>query len=235
MIVHEPFLEHFFAAYPFAAWPVYLFVPLVLWGGMVQNHRKIAARIQARLADVALPAREPPAPGPKKALRVLVPVDGTGNALAAVRHVLDEYRRNHDLEVHLLNVQPPFSGHIARFASRRDRAAFHDEQAQKALAPARALLDTAKVTYRTHAAVGNRAQIVSEMAHELHCDHIVLATARKNSLTRMIEDSTTDRVLELTQVPVEVIPGAEVSRYERYGVPLALVLTLALFIVLLLR
>ncbi|HEU0200396.1 MAG TPA: universal stress protein [Burkholderiaceae bacterium] len=214
---------------------MYLLVPLVLWGGVVKSHRKIAARIQARLAEVALPARTASPSGTKRALRVLLPVDGTGNAQAAVRHVLDEYQRNHELQVHLLNVQAPFSRHIARFASTRDRAAFHRERAEKALAPARGLLDAANVPCRTHCAVGNRAQIVSDMAHDLNCDHIVLAAARKNSLTRMIEDSTTDRVLELTQVPVEVIPGVEVSKFERYGVPLALVLTLALIIVLLLR
>ena len=46
-----------------------------------------------------------------------------------------------------------------------------------------------------------------------------MSTARKNSLTRMLEDSVTNRVLELTSVPVEVIAGENISRLERYGLP----------------
>ena len=46
-----------------------------------------------------------------------------------------------------------------------------------------------------------------------------MGTARKNSLTRMLEDSTTIKVLERTTVPVEVIAGDSISRLERYGLP----------------
>jgi hypothetical protein len=49
--------------------------------------------------------------------------------------------------------------------------------------------------------------------------HIVMGTARKNSITRMLEDSVTHRVLETTPVPVEVITGDAVSRWERWGLP----------------
>jgi hypothetical protein len=38
----------------------------------------------------------------------------------------------------------------------------------------------------------------------------------------MLESSTTNRVLELTTVPVEVIAGDAVSGLERIGIPLGL-------------
>jgi hypothetical protein len=47
----------------------------------------------------------------------------------------------------------------------------------------------------------------------------VLGTARKNSLTRRVEASVTNRVLDLTSVPVEVVVGDSVSKLERYGIP----------------
>jgi len=50
----------------------------------------------------------------------------------------------------------------------------------------------------------------------------VMATARKNSLTRLVENSVTDRVIELTPVPVEVIAGDSMSKWERYGIPAAI-------------
>jgi hypothetical protein len=49
-----------------------------------------------------------------------------------------------------------------------------------------------------------------------------MATARKNSLTRLVENSIVDRVLELTPVPVEVIAGDSMSKWERYGIPAAI-------------
>jgi nucleotide-binding universal stress UspA family protein len=63
---------------------------------------------------------------------------------------------------------------------------------------------------------------------KLQCDRIVMSTARKNSLTRMLEDSTTNKVLELTSVPVEVIVGGEVSSLERFGIPIGISALLAL-------
>jgi len=123
------------------------------------------------------------------------------------------------MEVHLLNVQPPFSTHIAQFSSRKNREAYHLDQAEKALRPIKHTLDSSGVPYSVHVKVGNKAKVIVEAARSLHCDHIVMSTARKNSLTRMIEDSVTNKVLELTTVPVEVIAGDAVSRLERYGIP----------------
>jgi nucleotide-binding universal stress UspA family protein len=81
------------------------------------------------------------------------------------------------------------------------------------------LLDKSGVPYALHTEVGDKAKIITETARRLQCDHIVMSTARKNSLTRMLEDSVTNRVLELTSIPVEVIAGDAVSRIERWGIP----------------
>ena len=151
-------------------------------------------------------------------LKVLVPVDGSVNALHAIRHVIAEYGRR-ELEVHLVNVQPSLSRHIARFISRRDRQAWHHDQAQAAMAGARAVLAGAGVPHHTHIAVGARAEQICRLARELAVHHIVIGTARKNSLTRMLEDSATHRLLETTPVPVEVVVGEAVSKWERWGLP----------------
>jgi YjbE family integral membrane protein len=230
MIGGEPILRETFVQYDFAPWLLYLVVPAVLWAGFVRNHHKLESRIHARLAEFAsqLPPRAsetppnalPAAEGNKTMLRVLIPIDGSRNALHAVRHVVNEYQRNHELEVHLLNVQRPFSRHVARFVARQDRASFHREQADKALLDARSLLDAVQVPYQTHVEVGDRAEVICDLAQRLDCHHIVLGTARKSSLTRMLEDSVTSRVLERTSVPVEMVAGEAVSKLERYGIPI---------------
>jgi len=45
-----------------------------------------------------------------------------------------------------------------------------------------------------------------------------------------VENSTTNRVLELTSVPVEIIAGDAVSRWERYGIPAGLGTLVALLL-----
>ena len=154
--------------------------------------------------------------------KILVPVDDSANSERAVRHIISEYRENPALEVHLLNVQAPFPRHISQFFSRKNLKSYHDDRSRAILRPLRRLLDAAGVPHTTHMAVGRKAQVIVETARRIGCDHIVMSTARKNSLTRMVEASVTNKVLELTTVPVEVIAGDAVSKLERYGIPAAI-------------
>ena len=161
-------------------------------------------------------------------LKILVPVAGTRNDRFAVQDVVRRFMQDSAMEVHLMNVQTPFPADIARFASRRSRHDFHREQAEKALAPAREMLDRHSIPYAVHVELGDRAKAITDAARRLRCDEIVMATARKNSLTRLVESSVTDRVLELTPVRVEVIAGDAMSNWERYGIPAAIGAALAL-------
>jgi nucleotide-binding universal stress UspA family protein len=234
MITAEPFLKDSFAAFTLTVPLLYVVTVFgVLWAGFVKNHRRLESRISARLVNFAQQrdtgtssARH--SRGEKAMMKILVPVDGSPNGKYAARHVIREFRKNKAMEVHLLNVQPPLLAHIARFVSRKNRADFHRDTGEKALQPVRNILDSAGVAYAVHIEVGNKAKLIAEAARRLNCDHIVMSTARKNSLTRMIEDSVTNQVLELTTVPVEVIAGDAVSTLERYGIPAGIGVGLAL-------
>ena len=230
MVRSEPLLQPTLATWPMLAVLAWLLVPGLLWLAFLNNHRVLASRIHTRLADFSL--RRPAAasgqpaphlqrdiPGDKTMLNVLVPVDGTPNALLAVRYAIDEYRQNHDLVLHLLSVQPQLSRHVARFLARGDRAAWHQAQADAALAGPAALLQQQAVPFERHWCVGHRAEQICAAASRLAVHHIVMGTARKNSLTRMLQDSVTNQVLEATPVPVEVVAGAAISRWERWGLP----------------
>ena len=160
--------------------------------------------------------------------RILIPVGGTRNDSFALQHVIQRFRNNSAIEVHLLNVQSPFSAYVAQFSSRKNRLEYHREQAEKALAPAKAMLDKLSIPYAVHTKVGDKAKLITDTARRLRCDGIVMATARKNSLTRLVETSVTDRVLALTPVPVEVVAGNSMSNWERYGIPSAIAAAAAL-------
>ena len=152
-------------------------------------------------------------------ITLLLPCDGSSNALLAVRHAIDRFHRGDVQLVHLLNVQPPFSAYVARYVSRELRADFHREDAAKALTEARQLLDATGIAYRVHVEVGDKARCIADAARLLHCDRIVIGTARKSVLVRAIENSLTNRLLDHCSVPIEVIVGAPVSVLARVGIP----------------
>ena len=54
--------------------------------------------------------------------KILLPTDGSPNSLNAVRHVVNRFLENPNLEVHLLHVRQPLSQHIARFVSARQQS-----------------------------------------------------------------------------------------------------------------
>jgi nucleotide-binding universal stress UspA family protein len=96
---------------------------------------------------------------------------------------------------------------------------FHQEQADKALAPVRQALDRSGIPYTIHTEVGDKADCIADAARRLRCDRIVMSTARKSSLVRLLEDSVTNQVIERATVPVEVIAGDAASSLERVGIP----------------
>jgi YjbE family integral membrane protein len=225
MMTAEPHLAEYLQAHRLIVPVLYVVIVFgVLWTGFVKNHRTLESRISSRIARFTrqeVPEEsEPIAPSGENAMqRVLVPVDGSRNAQHALRHIIGEFRKKPDFEVHLLNVQAPFSRHVAQFASKHDRDSYHREQSEQVMAPLRKMLDDAGVPHAFHFKVGGKAETIADEARRLKCDHIVLSTARKNSLTRMLEASVTNKVLDLTSVPVEVIVGDSVSKLERYGIP----------------
>jgi len=127
------------------------------------------------------------------------------------------------MEIHLLHVRNPLSQHVARFVSWRTRSAYHREQAEKTLAAARRMLEKSGVPYAAHVELGDdKARTIHNVARRLGADQILIGTARKNTIARIVRDSATNRLLEITHVPVEVVVGDWVSKLERYGIPAAI-------------
>jgi P-type Ca2+ transporter type 2C len=246
MVVYVPFFRPFFDTVPLTAGDWLFMLPFFFASPVAMELLKVYFR--TRTARTLKTARAPlpgvPAPGVAPQAtglaaisqqfaggntmpKILIPVDGSRNCQFAVRHVIRQFMNNTTMEIHLLNVQPPFSRDIARFVSRKTLHDYHRDEAEKALAPIKQMLDGFGIPYASHFKVGHRAQVITDSARRLHCDQIVMSTARKNSLTRLVENSVTNKVIEMTSVPVEVIAGDAVSKIERYGIPAALAALLA--------
>jgi len=223
MMIGEPFVKALAEEHPYATWGAYIAViGGVLIGGFRANHSKARARVAAHLADVTVTpvaAAAGNSTGGTDMMKILIPVDGSDNSLKAVRHAIQRFLGNGATEIHLLHVRAPLTQHAARFISRRNRAAWHRDEADKALEPSRALLQQHGVPFAAHVELGERAATIDRVAQRLRVNQIVMGTARKNSLTRLIEDSVTSKVLALARVPVEVVVGDSVSKLERMVVP----------------
>ena len=225
MVTSEALLEPFVTANPILVNLAYaVVIGGVLITGFLLNHREVRKQIAARLVQVSrFPTSAPAAlksqRGAVAMTKILLPTDGSANSLNAVRHVVNRFLDNPNLEVHLLHVRQPLSQHIARFVSAHNRAAFHREKADAALGPARELLNRFGVPHTDHMELGQRAETITRVAQRLGVSEIVMSTARKNSLTRLLEDSVSHRVIETAPMPVQIVAGEAVSKLERYGVP----------------
>ncbi|HSE00198.1 MAG TPA: HAD-IC family P-type ATPase [Burkholderiales bacterium] len=188
-----------------------------------------AERRQSALAVPVSAAAVSAVPGGNTMRRILVPVDGSGNSNSAIRQIVKDFANDPAMEIHLLNVQQPLSSYVSRFLNRKTIRDYHREQSEKTIAPVKHMLDEFRIPYAVHLATGERAAQIVGAARRLRCDRIVIGTARKNSLTRLVQSSVTNRVIALAPVPVEVVPGEGMSKWERYGIPAGLgaALTLA--------
>jgi len=139
---------------------------------------------------------------------VLLPIDGSECAIRGVSLVISKrsrYSRPDDLEIHLVNVQSPFSRDVSRFASHEQMASFHREESEKAMKEARALLDAAGAKYTCHDLIGGVAEKITELADTLHCDQIVMGTHGRGALAELLAGSTTLKVVHLSKIPILLV------------------------------
>jgi Ca2+-transporting ATPase len=246
MVVYVPFLRPFFDTVPLGAEDWLFMLPFFFASPVAMELLKVYFRKRtARTMETAqLPASGAPVAGPAQRgaslasmsqrfaggntmLKVLIPVDGSRNCQYAVKYVIKEFMNNTAMEIHLLNVQPPFSRHIARFVSRKSLRDYHRDGAEGAGNPDQAdarrlrhsVLGACRGAIRRKSSATGRAACAATHRDE-HC--------AQELAHRLIEDSVTNKVLALTSVPVEIIAGDAVSKWERYGIPAGVGAALAL-------
>lgn len=163
-------------------------------------------------------------------MKILVPYHDSPNAGPALDAAIDRARRDPSVEIHLLAVDLALPIHVSRHVGRNARLEWHRERGEQATRAARARLERSGVRHAWHLEVGEPAATIARAATRLGCNLILMSTARKDPLTRMLGDSTTNEVLELTRVPVEVIVGNAPSALQRYGLRAAMGTALAYLI-----
>ena len=173
--------------------------------GVVAVGKWLASRAEAARA---VPAVAVPAHAPGVLQRLLLAVDGSEGAAQAVRRLIvlrQELRNPAAIDVHLINVQRSVSGDVARFVSTDALEDYHHERSEKALAPARALLQAAGLPYKEHKRVGDPGPNIAEVAQAQGCDLIVMGARGLGSHTAGLLGSVAHSTVEHSAVPVLIV------------------------------
>ena len=139
-------------------------------------------------------------------MRILIPVDGSDRSLAAVRYVTDTLApANPDLDIHLLNVQPPLPSAASRFIDSAVVRDFHLEEGAKDLAAARQLLSDAGLRHVANTLIGDPAETIAAYAKQRDCAAIVMGTRGLGKAAGLLLGSVAHKVLQLSKVPVTLV------------------------------
>ena len=139
-------------------------------------------------------------------LRILVPVDGSANALRAMRHAAKSLKNQNGI-IHLLHVRAPYDGYgmVGAYLSPSRQRRGADEAAQAALQPAEALLKRAGLRATRRIASGNVPRCIATEVRRQRCNAIVMGTRGLGAIGSLMLGSVATGVVQLARVPVTLV------------------------------
>ena len=136
---------------------------------------------------------------------ILIPCDGSDNALRAVRYAASLAKALPDVRLELLNVQDPLPQKVHAALSEQEIAHWRAGEADLILKPARRILDAEHVQYKVSARVGSPADEIARHVHETQCDAIIMGTRGLGVVANLMIGSVATKVIHLVEVPVTLI------------------------------
>jgi nucleotide-binding universal stress UspA family protein len=146
-------------------------------------------------------------------MKILLPFDGSPQALEAVRFAIRLSSDGLDNSAVLANVQEP--------ASLYELMVAHDPQVieqvsavagANTLLPAQALLDAAGIPYETEVAMGDPAHTLVDILENYGCDMVVMGASGTSALRSALLGSVANEVLHAAGVPVMIVKGGDTAQ-----------------------
>lgn len=140
-------------------------------------------------------------------MKILIPVDGSANALRAVAHVVKSAAALKEFpQVLLLNAQwNVAAGNVKLFINQETINDYYREQGMAAMQSARAALEAAALPYQYHISVGTPAEAIARYANEQSVDQIVMGRQGQGGLRSLLLGSVVNKVLHLASCPVLLV------------------------------
>lgn len=139
-------------------------------------------------------------------MKILLPIDGSVHALAAVQHALTLSRAGLDAEMVLVNVQEPPS--LYEVVTAHDAEVLEHVRTDAGadlLAPAEALLTAANVSWESEVAGGQPATLLVELLENYGCDAVVMGVRGVTDAGAAGPGSVALALLAHSPVPVTVV------------------------------
>lgn len=140
-------------------------------------------------------------------MKLLVPVDGSENAMRALRHAVALAKAIPSSSIHVVTAheEPIVFGEVAVYVSREKVAELQRKQSEGPLSMAVQVLEAAGVAHSREILEGSIAHAIARRADELGCDGIVMGTRGMTALGGLLMGSVATRVIHLANVPVTLV------------------------------
>ena len=140
-------------------------------------------------------------------MKILIPVDGSANALRAVEQVIAHVAELREApQLLLLNVQwNVATGNVKLFIDQKTIDDYYREQGMAELQSARAALDAAGLPYQYHISVGTPAEAIAQYAGEQGVNQIVMGRQGQGGLQSLLLGSVVHKLLHLVACPVLLV------------------------------
>jgi nucleotide-binding universal stress UspA family protein len=142
-------------------------------------------------------------------MKILLPVDGSAHALAAVRHVLALHLSGLKLQLVLVNVQEPPS--LYEVVTAHDTEVLdhvRTDAGADLLAPAETMLSGAGLPWESEVAGGEPATLLVELLENYGCHAVVMGARGQSDPQAGGLGSVAEALLAHSPVPVTVVRAA---------------------------
>ena len=141
-------------------------------------------------------------------MRILLAVDGSKHALAAVNCLVEHanwYREKPAVELVTVHLPVPKLPRMGLVVGRNRVTRYYEEEGQAALAAEKKKLAAAGVQYKASILVGRIAEMIVQHAMRTRCDQIYIGTRGMTAVGKALLGSTAAKVLHLATVPVLLV------------------------------
>jgi len=141
-------------------------------------------------------------------MKILIAVDGSKNSLDAVQCLLDHadwYRGKPEVLLVTVHLPVPKLPGMGAAVGKNQIQRYYEQEGEARLAPAKRMLDGARIPYQTSVLVGPIAESIVQHAKAKRCDLIYIGTRGRTEIGKAMLGSTATKVLHISDIPVLLV------------------------------
>jgi nucleotide-binding universal stress UspA family protein len=141
-------------------------------------------------------------------MKILIAVDGSKHSLDAVQCLLDHadwYRDKPDVLLVTVHLPVPKLPGMGAAVGKNQIQKYYEQEGEARLAPAKHMLDAARIPYATSVLVGPIAESIVQHAKAKRCDIIYIGTHGRSEIGKAMLGSTATKVLHISDIPVLLV------------------------------